>query len=99
MIAGSARGRKNMLSDVVGECTEGLVWRAVRICSFGEARMKSFDRLTNGVGSFLGDTVCSRHVFLLIGVDGFEFAEGFLFDGIGLIFVVEDLFEFELFAE
>jgi hypothetical protein len=32
-------------------------------------------------------------------VNGYELAEGFLFDGIGLIFVVEDLFEFELFVE
>jgi len=29
----------------------------------------------------------------------FKVAESFLFDGIGLIFVVENLFEFELFAE
>lgn len=59
--------------------------------------MKAGDCFADGVGGTLGIAAGAFAVLFLELDNGFEFAESFLFDGLGFVFVVEDGFEFLLF--
>src|SRR6185503_5183813 len=84
---------------MAGEADQELIGRAVGVERFGNALMEAFDGFADGVGGLLGDAAGAKKALLLEGVDGFEIAQGFLLYRVGLIFVIENLFEFALFEE
>ena len=61
--------------------------------------METGDGFADGVGGALGIGSGAFAVLFLEFEDGFDFAQSFLFDGFGFIFVVEDGFEFLLLCE
>jgi hypothetical protein len=98
MDAVAAGGDQEVQSEVLGEGTEDGVGVAVQIGGGVEAMVKTLDGFADGVGGFLGTVADTRSPVGFVGVQGFEFAVGFEFDGLDLVLVLDEGFEFILFA-
>ncbi len=61
--------------------------------------VETVDRPAQGFGGASGAIFGAGAVLALEFGDGFQFAEGFGFDGLGFVFRVEDSFELFFFAE
>ena len=97
-LAGEAtRGNEDVFVDVVGKARKGRI--VVRTGRLGQMLVEAGDGRSDGVGGSLGVGSGAAVVLALEFGDGFEVAEGFGFDGFGLVGVVEDGFEFLFFPE
>ena len=90
--------REDIIADVVGEGPEELIRLPVKIEGSGEAFVEALDGFADRVGSFCSLSLCAREAFLLESIDVFELCVGFVADGVDGVFVVDEGFEFELFA-
>jgi hypothetical protein len=84
---------------MICEAGEDMIWSAFCVSSFGEALVKAGDGFADGVGGALSVTALTFTVLFLEFDDGFEFSQGFLFDGFGFVFIVDDGFEFLLLSQ
>jgi len=95
-----ARGRdEQVFFEVGGEGAEDGVRVSAPVDGGEEAAMETDDGHADGAHGALSAVLTATAVLPLKFGDGLQFAKGFLLDGFGFVFVVEDGFQFLLFAQ
>jgi len=84
---------------VRGEGAEDRVWVSAAVEGREEMPVETDDGHADGSHGALSAVLTAAAVLPLKLGDGFQFAKGFFLYWIGLVFVVEDGFEFFLFAQ